>query len=274
MRAKVRVKPFLKWAGGKFKLIDTICDHLPQGKKLIEPFLGSGAVFINTEYEHYLLSDVNPDLIHLYRTLKLKGDAFIDYCEQFFQPEHNKERKYYLYRDEFNQLEANDKKAALFLYLNRHGYNGLCRYNQAGQFNVPFGRYKHPYFPRKEMQFFHLKSKKATFICEDFASVMKRARKDNVVYCDPPYVPLSPTAYFTSYAQTGFSLHDQERLALLAEKLSSRGVSVVISNHENEITRRLYEKAKLEKFLVRRNISCNGKNRAFADELLAIYTDK
>jgi DNA adenine methylase len=155
--------------------------------------------------------------------------------------------------------------------MNRHGYNGLCRYNLKGQFNVPFGRYKKPYFPRKELLHFWQKSQRATFVCEDFAQVMKRARRGNVVYCDPPYVPISPTAYFTSYAQTGFSLHDQERLALLACKLSQRSVTVVISNHENEFTRSLYQDAKIVSFPVRRSISCHGSKRGEADELLAIY---
>ncbi len=271
MRSGELVRPFLKWAGGKFRLIDRIADNLPQGKRLIEPFLGSGAVFLNTHFDHYLLADINPDLIHLYQTIQKDGKDFIDYCESFFQPKYNREKQYYQFREEFNQIPQGTKKAALFLYLNRHGYNGLCRYNLKGGFNVPFGKYKRPYFPRKELIHFWQKSQKATFVCEDFEKVMKRARRGHVVYCDPPYVPISPTAYFTSYAQTGFSLHDQERLALQAWKLSERGVTVVISNHENEFTRSLYEDAKILSFPVRRFISCNGSQRGHADELLAIY---
>ena len=266
------VRPFLKWAGGKFRLIDRIAATLPDGNRLIEPFLGSGAVFLNTNFDRYLLADINPDLIDLYQTLQQEGDGFIDYCRQFFVPELNRQNRYYELREEFNEISPGIRKAALFLYFNRHGYNGLCRYNLSGGFNVPFGKYKKPYFPAAEMQAFALKAKRATFVCEDFEAVMKRARRGHVVYCDPPYVPISPTAYFTSYAKHGFSLHDQERLAYQAKRLAKRKVTVVISNHENEVTRAMYRDAKLVSFPVRRFISCNGKQRGNADELLAIFS--
>ncbi|PWK51705.1 Dam family site-specific DNA-(adenine-N6)-methyltransferase [Pleionea mediterranea] len=272
LRSGELVRPFLKWAGGKYRLIDRISDNLPSGKRLIEPFIGSGSVFLNTRYDNYLLADINPDLIFLYQTLKDEGRSFIDYCESFFQPELNNAARYYQFREEFNELMPGTRKAALFLYFNRHGYNGLCRYNLKGGFNVPFGKYKKPYFPRLEMEHFWKKAQRATFVCQDFEKVMQRARKDHVVYCDPPYVPISPTAYFTSYAKHGFSLHDQERLAFQAKKLSQRQVTVVISNHENEVTRAMYQGAKIVSFPVRRFISCNGSRRNNADELLAIFT--
>lgn len=266
------VRPFLKWAGGKYRLIDRIAASLPPGKRLIEPFLGSGAVFLNTQYERYLLADINPDLIHLYRTLQQERSEFIEYSRELFQPQWNRSERYYELRAEFNEISPGIRKSALFLYLNRHGYNGLCRYNLSGGFNVPFGKYKKPYFPANEMLAFADKAKRATFICADFESVMKRARRDHVVYCDPPYVPISPTAYFTSYAKHGFSLHDQERLAFQAKRLAQRQVTVVISNHENEVTRAMYRDAKLVSFPVRRFISCNGQQRGQADELLAIFS--
>lgn len=271
MQANKQKRPFLKWAGGKYRLIDRISASLPAGKRLIEPFLGSGAVFLNTNFEQYLLSDINPDLISLYQQLKDDDEAFIEYARQFFTPDYNKPKRYYELRDEFNDLVPGVRKAALFLYFNRHGYNGLCRYNLKGGFNVPFGKYKKPYFPEDEMRYFAQKAQRATFICQDFEKVMQRARRGHVVYCDPPYVPISPTAYFTSYAKHGFSLHDQERLAYQAKRLSQRGVTVVISNHENEVTKAMYREAKLESFPVRRFISCNGKTRGKADELLAIF---
>lgn len=109
-------------------------------------------------------------------------------------------------------------KACLFLYLNRHGYNGLCRYNAAGYLNVPFGRYKKPYFPEQVMLFFAAKSKRAALRCEDFEQVMRRAGRSDVVYCDPPYVPRSRTANFTAYHVGGFGEADQLRLALAAKK--------------------------------------------------------
>ena len=227
------IRPFLKWAGGKYRLLDQIKKLLPPGNRLIEPFIGSGSVFLNTDYDSYLLGDINPDLINLYDCLKNEGDDFIEYASQWFCDQENSKKAFYHWREKFNKSLDIREKSALFLYLNRHGYNGLCRYNASGLFNVPFGSYKKPYFPATEMQDFSIRSKKATFVCCGFDQLMNRARKNNVVYCDPPYVPLSDSANFTNYAKQGFGLDCQMQLAAKANKLSQRGVTVLISNHEN-----------------------------------------
>jgi len=265
-----RTRPFLKWAGGKFRVLDRLAPHL-QGKKLIEPFVGSGAVFLNLPFERYLVGDINPDLINLYECLKKERKKFIKYSKSFFIPENNHQNKYLQYRLEFNSGLKGRRRAALFVYLNRHGFNGLCRYNKSGGFNVPFGRYKKPYFPEKEMLYFIAKAKQVRFVCSDFVSLMNRSRRGDIVYCDPPYVPLSPTASFTSYAAQGFSYDQQVELAYRAQHLASRGVKVIISNHDNAITRQIYQDAYIESFSVRRFISRDGANRANAKELLAIY---
>jgi len=271
---KTANRPFLKWAGGKFRLIDRINKLLPSGNRLIEPFIGSGAVFLNTDYEHYLLGDINPDLINLYNYLKQEGQGFIDYAENWFCEKENTKTAYYQWRSQFNQSTDTREKSALFLYLNRHGYNGLCRYNSSGELNVPFGRYKKPYFPADEMLNFAEKAKRATFVCCGFDELMSRARKNNVVYCDPPYVPLSDSANFTNYAKEGFGLDNQMQLAAKAHKLSSRGVTVLISNHENALTKELYQEALITKFPVKRMISCKGNSRKDVIELLALYVPK
>ena len=175
-------------------------------------------------------------------------------------------------RAEFNQTRDHRRKAALFLYLNRHGYNGLCRYNAKGGFNVPVGRYVKPYFPAREMLGFHEKAQRAEFRVADFTEVMRQALPGDVVYCDPPYVPLSATSNFTSYHRGGFGEAQQNELARLAEELASRGVPVVISNHETSFTVQAYHKARLTRFSVRRFISRNGQNRGKAAELLALFT--
>ncbi|PCJ45132.1 MAG: DNA adenine methylase [Gammaproteobacteria bacterium] len=267
-------RPFLKWAGGKVRLVDRIKAILPEGNRLIEPFVGSGAVFLNTDYKHYLLGDINPDLINLYNCLKQEGEGFIDYAEAWFCEKENDKDAYYHWRDTFNQSHDTRQKSALFLYLNRHGYNGLCRYNSSGKLNVPFGSYKKPYFPRIEMLNFAKKSKKATFVCCSFEDLMDRARKNNVIYCDPPYVPLSDSANFTNYAKQGFGLDSQMQLAVKANKLSQRGISVLISNHENAVTRELYQHASISRFPVKRLISCKGSSRKDVIELLAFYSAK
>lgn len=266
------IRPFLKWAGNKYRIIDRVRKELPDGKCLIEPFAGSAAVFLNTDFERYIINDNNPDLIHLYNILKKDGASFIKKCRYYFTPRFNDEEQYYKLRQKFNDTKDTYKRAVLFVYLNRHGYNGLCRYNLKGGYNVPFGRYKSPYFPEKEMLAFHDKAKNAEFVLSSFEDVIQSAKKGDVVYCDPPYVPLSSSANFTSYSTGGFNMDKQQQLADLANETSSKGIPILISNHNTSFTRKAYDKAnKITKFHVRRFISCNGKKRGTAGELLALF---
>ncbi|MCK5640415.1 MAG: Dam family site-specific DNA-(adenine-N6)-methyltransferase [Gammaproteobacteria bacterium] len=265
-------RPFLKWAGNKYQIIDRIKQQLPEGKRLIEPFAGSGAVFLNTDYPRYLLTDTNNDLINLYNFLKKEGQEFIEYCRPLYSEKNNQEERYYALRDEFNSCSDSRRRSALFVYLNRHGYNGLCRYNKKGGYNVPFGRYKRPYFPEKEMVAFHLKAKRATFKYQDFQTTIKQAREGDVIYCDPPYVPLSPSANFTSYSSGGFDMELQQTLADIATQAAERNIPVLISNHKTKFTEEAYQAASdIKRFHVRRYISCNGNKRGKAGELLALF---
>lgn len=266
------MKPFLKWAGGKLRIVERIKAVLPPGRRLIEPFIGSGALFLNSDYDAYLLADANADLINLYQQIQQGGHGFIDYCKTFFVAEHNREEKFYVLRRHFNQTQDAVEKAALFVYLNKHCYNGLCRYNARGAFNVPFGRYKHPYFPAAEMAYFYQKAQQAHFCHQDFAGTMAAAGTGDVVYCDPPYAPLSATANFTSYSTEGFGAAQQHKLAEIAGWLRQRGITVVISNHDTPFTRTLYAAADEHLYFgVQRHISCDGANRSKAEEVLAVY---
>lgn len=268
------MKPFLKWAGNKYSIRHPILDILhsfPSGNRLVEPFVGSGAIFLNTDYSDYLLSDSNEDLIRLYQTLKTYGEDFIHYCATFFIPENNQPDSYYAWRERYNTTDDGMLKSALFVYLNRHCYNGLCRYNRKNQFNVPFGRYEKPYFPANEMLAFYHKAQQAVFRHLDFKETMRQAVPGDVVYCDPPYVPLSSTANFTSYSTCGFSMHEQLQLAKWAEKLRQKGILVLISNHNTSFTQNAYREAKITTLAVRRNISCKGALRGKAPEILALF---
>jgi len=266
------MKPFLKWAGNKQRILEHIRQALPEGDRLIEPFVGSGAVFLNTDYDRYLLCDSNRDLINLYNILKKEGETFIRYCRRFFTAAYNNESAYYRLRERFNNTSDARLRSALFVYFNRHGYNGLCRYNSKGAFNVPFGRYSKPYFPDKEMHLFINKARDAVFRHSDFVATMKKARRGDVVYCDPPYVPLSPSASFTAFSPGGFGMDQQAQLAQLAGVLSEKGVPVIISNHDTPYTQAKYRGADIRTFDVRRFISCNGSRRNMAGELLAIFS--
>ena len=252
-----------------------ILDTLQSGKRLIEPFTGSAAVFLNAGFENNLLADTNPDLISVYEELRDSSTEFINQAEALFIDKNNTESRYYELRDEFNACEDRQKRAALFIYLNRHCYNGLCRYNSKGVFNTPFGRYKKPRLPLQEMEKFVQLSENASFECADYQDTMAKARKGDVVYCDPPYVPLSATSYFTDYHVGGFNWDDQVLLAETAAKLSARGVRVVISNHDTKKVKQLYREAgaKILTFDVRRTISCDTKNRKKVRELLAVFAN-
>ena len=180
-------------------------ENFPVGrprKRLIEPFAGSAAVSLALEFDAYLLNDANPDLIGLFQTLKQEGQAFVGYARSFFTPENNSESRFYELRERFNDSQNMIERSALFVYLNRHAFNGLCRYNGKGAFNVPFGRYAAPYFPEAEMLGFVVaKSDCIELLCGDFQVALNQAQADNIVYCDPPYVPLSETTSFTAYAK-------------------------------------------------------------------------
>ncbi|CDG47287.1 adenine-specific DNA-methyltransferase [Serratia symbiotica] len=265
-------RAFLKWAGGKYPLVDEIRRYLPAGDCLIEPFVGAGSVFLNTEYDAYILADINSDLINLYNIVKLCTDDFVRDVRILFTNEFNNSDQFYLLRKEFNASIDAYRRALLFLYLNRHCYNGLCRYNLRGEFNVPFGSYKKPYFPEEELYWFAEKSRNATFVCEHYRTTMAKAIRGTVVYCDPPYAPLSATANFTAYHTNNFSIIDQQDLARMAHQLSIESqVPVLISNHDTELTRDWYQQASLYVVKARRTISRNALGRGKVNELLALY---
>lgn len=266
-------RSFLKWAGGKYGLCDVINQMLPKGERLIEPFVGAGSVFLNSDYKEYVLNDINKDLINLYQILQKKPQSYIKDAQKLFMPKHNVAEVYYQHRADFNASSDPYVRSLLFLYMNRHGYNGLCRYNKSGGYNVPFGKYKKPYFPQAELEYFAEKASKATFTCLGYRDVFTLAKDNDVIYCDPPYVPLSKTASFTSYAGNGFGLDEQADLANAAEEvIQDKNVSVLISNHDTIWTRKIYEHAKrIKPIQVARTISQSGNNRKKVGEILAFY---
>lgn len=271
MSAAQKSRAFLKWAGGKYNLVNAIASHLTPANTLVEPFVGAGSVFLNTDYPQYQLNDINADLIALYQLLQRRHQSFIADAKSLFTAQTNQRDAYLSLRQQFNLSTDSYERSVLFLYLNRHGYNGLCRYNLSGKFNVPFGSYKKPYFPEAELHYFAEKAQRARFSCTSYQQVIQQAQPDTVIYCDPPYVPLSKTASFTSYASQGFDLDDQAQLANLAEKAQQRGITVVISNHDTTWTRKIYQQAVLHSLQVGRSISQKGATRGKVAELFAVY---
>ncbi|MCW2278766.1 Dam family site-specific DNA-(adenine-N6)-methyltransferase [Heliophilum fasciatum] len=266
------LRPFMKWPGNKYHILLPILTKLPLGRRLIEPFAGSCAVSLNAPFDRHVIGDINPVLIGLYRTLIRQPDQVIGDAQALFGPANNDAARYYELRDRFNQSTDAYERALLLIYLNRHGYNGLVRFNRKGKFNVPFGRYSRPYFPAKELHTFVERFAQADFRVLDFEDIEAIVEPGDVCYMDPPYLPLSSTSNFTGYATDGFSLAEQERLAHLARRLAARGIPVLLSNHDTPLARQLYAGAQIETIHVQRFISRDGQNRHKVGEVLALFS--
>jgi DNA adenine methylase len=210
-------KPPLKWVGGKSRLLAHLIPALPAGNRLVEPFVGGGAVFLGTNFSEYLLGYSNSHLIELYRMVAEQPEQFIEMAAPLFSEGYRSQERFLEVRSEFNNGNEGLLRAAQFLYLNRFGFNGLCRYNRSGQFNVPYGHHvRVPSFPREEILSLAKKAQRATFVHADFASVMRMARSGDVVYCDPPYLDRDGVASFRAYSPGEFTFDRQRELADMA----------------------------------------------------------
>ncbi|EDT3577672.1 Dam family site-specific DNA-(adenine-N6)-methyltransferase [Salmonella enterica subsp. diarizonae] len=265
-------RPFLKWAGGKYSLLPELYHLIPAGKRLIEPFVGGGSVFLNSDkHERFLLADVNADLINLYQMLAVVPDSVIAEAMKAFRHLNDAEN-YTVIREAFNTQKLNaTERAAAFLYLNRHCFNGLMRYNLDGFFNVGWGKYKAPYFPEEEIRAFRKKSRACVFMTAGFERTLRLAGDGDVVYCDPPYEPMPGTAGFTNYASGGFSWDSQVALAESCVAAHQRGAKVFISNSTAPRVIELYEQHgfTLHRVNARRSISSKGSTRETANDIVA-----
>ena len=266
-------RPFLKWAGGKYSLLPELARLIPAGNRLIEPFVGGGSVFINSDkHSSFLLADVNADLINLYQMLALVPEEVMRHARLLFSSLNTAEG-YTAVRDEFNrQLIAAPERAAAFLFLNRHCFNGLIRYNRAGEFNVGWGKYPAPYFPENEITAFADMAHNCVFMNAGFRRTLSLAGEGDVVYCDPPYEPMPGTAGFTGYAAGGFTRDDQNALAECCVAAHQRGARIVISNSVAPRIVELYEQHgfTLNYVAARRSISSKGSTREIAKDLVAV----
>ncbi|EBF8721596.1 Dam family site-specific DNA-(adenine-N6)-methyltransferase [Salmonella enterica] len=265
-------RPFLKWAGGKYSLLPELDRLITAGKRLIEPFVGGGSVFLNSDkHEYFLLADINADLINLYQMLAVVPDSVIAEAMKAFRHLNDAEN-YTVIREAFNAQQLNaTERAAAFLYLNRHCFNGLMRYNLDGFFNVGWGKYKAPYFPEEEIRAFRQKSHACVFMTAGFERTLRLAGDGDVVYCDPPYEPMPGTAGFTNYASGGFSWDSQVALAESCVAAHQRGAKVFISNSTAPRVIELYERHgfTLHRVNARRSISSKGSTRETANDIVA-----
>lgn len=272
------VSPYLKWVGAKTRSMPALLAALPSPEYvecLIEPFAGSASVFLNTRYRQYVLGDSNPDLVSTWRHARDNPGALITALRRLYR-EGNSEQAWHENRAAFNRMKDCTEKAALFIYLNRHGFNGVCRYNKKGMFNVPFGRPVRPYLPEREIMIFARKAARCyvSFFHAGFEETLSAATTGLFaalrcgIYCDPPYLPLSDTSAFTQYDGQVFTpAHHQRLVTRLQEIHQQTGSPVVISSGDTPLSRQLYGAFNLSAQNVNRSVSADGRARVVVSEL-------
>ena len=268
-------RPFLKWAGGKARLIAQYEPFIPaEFDRYHEPFLGGGALFfhlaprLQAEGKQAFLSDLNPELVNVYQCVRDRVSDLIDRLAQHEKA--HSETHYYAVRA---TLETDAvERAARFIYLNKTCFNGLYRENQKGLFNVPMGRYKKPRICAPELLLPASAALQIADISErPFSDVAQRVRGEgDFVYFDPPYYPLSDTSKFTAYSRYRFAEDKQSELKDLIAKLSKSGASVLASNSDCPFIRELYDGFEIQTITAARSINSKASKRGKITEVLVV----
>ncbi len=266
-------RPFLKWAGGKRQLLPELTGHvrrLGPFRAYHEPFVGGGALFFALRNlglidDGVFISDVNEHLIDAYQGVASHLDEVVGYLRRH-AARHSQEHYYAIRASAPATLP---KRAARLIYLNRTCFNGLYRENSRGQFNVPMGRYAKPNIcDEPTLRVASEALRQADISVRPFEGVLGAAVAGDLVYFDPPYVPLSATASFASYARGGFSLADQARLAEVFAQLVARGVHVMLSNSRTDVVLDLYAPFHIHTVLASRAINSRGDRRGKVEEVV------
>jgi len=269
----VEARPFVKWAGGKQQLLNRLAPYFPlKFGTYYEPFVGGGAVFFFLRKQRgsfpAVLNDANVELINAYQTVQLNVEKLIK-ALLVHEKKYLEDPKGYYYRVRAEVPADTVLHAARLIFLNHTCYNGLYRVNSLGKFNVPFGGYKKPRICDAENLVAVSKALEGVVLkAVDFREVLLEPIEGDFVYIDPPYVPLSETAKFTSYTVGGFSDNDQKDLARLVEMLDSLGCTFVLSNSDTEIVRSLYACFSIERVSALRAISSRASSRVGCSELI------
>jgi DNA adenine methylase len=280
IEAPVAARPFIKWAGGKGQLLPELTQRLPgHFGRYHEPFVGGGALFFHLHSAGKLrrgaaLSDYNPELILCYQMIRDDVEALIvalkEHARHRLKPDYFLQVRAWDRQPDFEQRSPIER-AARTIFLNRTCYNGLYRLNKKGQFNAPFGYYKNPLICDPDnLRAVSLALRDVELRTDDFGAVAARAEPGDLVYFDPPYVPVSATASFTHYTGQTFGPDDQRRLAELFDSLMARGVYVMLSNSYTPLSRELYAAHAVSTSIVwaSRKINCDGRKRGDVEELI------
>ncbi len=266
-------RPFLKWAGGKRQLLPALAGHVQRlgpFRAYHEPFVGGGALFFELRNQKLIedgvsLSDVNVRLIEAYQGVATDVDEVVRHLRS--HAERHSTDYFYAVRASVPATVA--ERAARLIYLNRTCFNGLYRENSKGQFNVPIGRYVNPTICDEEtLRAASAALRPAKLSVRSFEGVIEDAQPGDLVYFDPPYVPVSKTASFTAYAQDGFSMADQARLADVFSALAERGVHVMLSNSKTDVVVAMYSKFRIDTVLAKRAVNRDADGRGKVEEVI------
>lgn len=272
------IAPFVKWAGGKRQLIPQIRDRMPEKyNDYYEPFVGGGAVIFDLLPANALINDINKALINTYRTICNEPDAFLKEVNRLDNDMWEDGKKYYYsirehYNDKLMRSEYGVELAALFVFINKHCFNGLYRVNGKGLFNVPYNNSRRVSVDEDVIMATSKYLKGLTIIDGDFEQACKNARKGDFVFIDSPYAPLNPTS-FESYTKEGFDIESHKRLAKLYDELTARGCYCMLTNHNTELINELYgnKDYKIDVVSVKRMINSDASNRVGKEVIICNY---
>ncbi len=263
-------KPFIKWVGGKRKLLPELEKRLPQDfKTYFEPFMGGAALFWQTKPKKAVLLDINQELVNTYQCVQQNVEALILDLQQ-----HYYDKKYYYQIRQGDRLAeysnwTDIQRASRFIYLNKTCFNGLYRVNSKGQYNVPFGKYKNPQIvDRQNLRTCSQALQQTEILMGSFLSIESKITAQDFVYFDPPYIPLNATSSFTSYSKEGFDIQMQIALRDLCCRLNTRGVRFMLSNSSAPLVLDLYSEFRVELVDVPRSINSKGDKRGKIKEVL------
>ena len=266
--------PFVKWAGGKTRMARHILERMPaQINKYFEPFAGGASLFFELSrqkrFRRAALGDMNPELMNAFRIIKDDVDGLI---QELASPGYEYDKKRYLAIRSLNVSNQTDvERAARFIYLNKTCFNGLYRVNQSGEFNVPFGLFKDPVICDAEnLRAVSKALRKAKLVEKHFDWVLKEARPGDVVYFDPPYIPLSETSNFTSYTGAGFGLAEHTHLSIIFSELAGKGVTTILSNSSTTTAKQLYRDHEIIRLTGSRCIGGPADYRKPVEEIMVV----
>jgi DNA adenine methylase len=266
------IPTFLKWAGGKRRLIEQIDPYIPRNiDTYYEPFLGGASMFFYIKQRYNpkscVLSDINEDLIETFKSVRDDPHKLIKELKKFKNK--NSKEFYYKIRKKFNQKKITGiKRNAAFIYLNKTCFNGLWRVNLKNEFNVPYANYKNPEIYDKETIYHASNLLKGVVIkCQDYRDILDSVKKNDFVYLDPCYDPLKKTS-FAKYNPKRFTEKDRIELAKFMRFLKNKGICVILSNNDIAEIRKIYFNFEVREILAPRFINSKGNGRGKIRELL------